>query len=250
MIQLQELDTVWEYDGSFLGFMCVVDQAFSRSVIPTAIVTPEEEVTSLFPTNLIVTNEERGTRIYQRLTQRLTNENRQFIQDGFNATLVDKEKALLQAIAIALSTGDSLGNFIGQPQILALQKAIRTLLGEAHLYTGFVRFEYVGNVLFSKIAPKHRSLPYICPHFAQRYPQEQILIYDETHRLLAMIQQGRTSLLEAVSCPEVPTGNQEDVVAAQWRTFLEAVTIQERINPALQRNLLPLRFREKMVEFQ
>lgn len=250
MKQLQESDSVWEYDGSFWGFMNIVDQAFSQQIAPAAIFGPGQAVESLFPAQRINTDEVRGHRIYARLQQKLTSENLQFIRDGFNATLMGKEKALLTAIAIALETRDSLANFIGHPDILTLQKAIRTLLGEVHLYTGFVRFEYVGKVLFSKITPKHQSLPYLCPHFAERYPQEQLMIYDATHRLLAIIDHGYTSFVEDLDCPVVPDSCSEAEVQAHWRTFLEAVTIKERSNPTVQRGHLPLRFRGDMVEFR
>lgn len=249
MIELRESDAVWEYDGSFWGFMNVVDQAFSQGLLPAVIVGPELAVTSLFTPQVIATDEGRGQRIYYRLQQKLTAENLEFVRDGFNATLVGKERSLLQAIAIALETRDSLTNFIGQSELLALHKAIRTMLGEVHLFTGFVRFEYVGKVLFSKIAPKHQSLPYLCPHFAERYPQEQLMIYDETHRLLAIIDHGQTSFVADLDCPVFPDNSSEEEVQGQWQTFLEAVTIKERINLEVQRGHLPLRFRDNMVDF-
>lgn len=249
MIQLQERDVLWEYDGSFWGMMTVVDRAFSQKILPAEILNPATTAISLFPSEWLATDESRGKQIWRRLQQKLTPDNQAFIRDGFNSTLLDKERALLTAIAIALESRDSLTNFIGHPQVLALQKAIQSLLGEVHLLTGFVRFEYVGAILFSKIAPKHQSLPYLCPHFAERYPNEQLLIYDETHRLLAVIDHGATSFIEDLDCPLSPEDANEVQVQEHWQTFLAAVTIKERSNPALQRSHLPLRFRGNMVDF-
>lgn len=246
---MKEVAETWEYDGSFYGFLCLVDQAFSRKAFPALILTPETALESLFMGEWIATNERRAQKIYRRLQQRLTAENLQFIQTGFYGTLTGKERCLLDAIEIALGTKDSLENFIGHPSVLAVRKSIKTLLGEVHLFTGFVRFEYVGKILFSKIAPKHYSLPFLCPHFAERYPNEQMMIYDETHRLLAMIDHGQITLLEDSDCPSIEETAEEQEIQSQWRAFLSAVTIKERANPKIQMGHLPLRFRGNMVEF-
>ncbi|MGM0214162.1 TIGR03915 family putative DNA repair protein [Enterococcus sp. AZ109] len=246
---MRETQETWEYDGSFYGFLCLVDRAFSQKNVPALILTPETALESLFLGDWIETNEIRAQKIYRRLQQRLTAENLQFVQTGFYATLAGKERCLLDVIEIALGTKDSLENFIGHPSVLAVKKAIKTLLGEVHLFTGFVRFEYVGKILFSKIAPKHYSLPFLCPHFAERYPNEQMMIYDETHRLLAMLDHGRITLIEDSECPEIKATDEEQVIQNQWRAFLAAVTINERTNRQVQMGHLPLRFRGNMVEF-
>lgn len=246
---MKEAAETWEYDGSFYGFLCLVDQAFSRKIFPALILTPETALENLFMGEWITTNEPRAQKIYRRLRQRLTAENFQFIQTGFYGTLAGKERYLLDAIEIALSTKDSLENFIGHPSVLAIRKSIKTLLGEVHLFTGFVRFEYVGKILFSKIAPKHYSLPFLCPHFAERYPNEQMMIYDETHRLLAMIDHGQVTLIEDSDCPNIKETAEEQEIQSQWRAFLSAVTIKERTNRKVQMGHLPLRFRGNMVEF-
>ncbi|MDH6365271.1 putative DNA metabolism protein [Enterococcus sp. PF1-24] len=246
---IEKIDEVWEYDGSFAGFLTLVQKAFKIQQFPREILNPETALESLFFAKWLETDEQLAQKIFMRLQQRLTFENFEFIQTGFHSTLIGKEVYLLEAIEIALQTKDSLENFIGHPAVLALQKSIRTLLGEAHQFKGFVRFEYVDQYLFSKIKPKHLSLPYICPHFADRYPGESILIYDETHRLLATIQQRKIGFLEDVDCPDFATQEKEQELQADWRVFLKALTIEERINPKLQMNHLPLRFRGNMAEF-
>ncbi|MGC6770223.1 TIGR03915 family putative DNA repair protein [Enterococcus sp. LJL51] len=242
---------VWEYDNSFYGFLTIVDKAFRLKKFPGSICTPETSALSLFFSEWIETNEPQAEKIHRRLRQLLTAENFQFFQDGFNATVENKELQLLETLEVALRTKDSLTNHIGHPSILAVQRGIKAMLGEAHLYTGFVRFEYAGKILFSEITPKHFSLPYICPHFAERYPLETIVIYDTTHRLLALIEQGRISFIENTDNPNLSnTREEEELIQHQWQSFLQAVTIQERANKKCQMNHLPLRFRDKMVDFR
>lgn len=240
----------WGYDGTMAGFLTLVHRAFSRSEFPDVILTPERAMESLFTAGWIETREETAEKIFQRLKQRLTTENFEFFCNGFNSSLATKECCLLDAVEIALQTREPLVNYIGHPAILDLKKSIQSLLHEAHILTGFVRFEYAGDVLVSKIEPKHYSLPYICPHFAERYPRENIVIYDEAHRLLALIEKGSITLLEDMDPPAFTHDAGEEKIQDNWKTFLASVTIRERINYRNQRTHLPLRFRGNMTEFK
>ncbi|MGG5340504.1 TIGR03915 family putative DNA repair protein [Enterococcus sp. AZ192] len=249
-MSIEETNEVWEYDGSYYGFLTIVYHAFKKNSFPEMILTPENSVETLFISEWFETDEELAKKIYQRLEQRLKKENLQFIIDGFYCSLKEKERCLLDAIQIALSTNDSLTNHLGHPSILALQKSLKALFSEVHLFTGFVRFEYVGAFLYSQIAPKHFSLPYLCPHFAQRYPNETLMIYDETHRLLGIIEQAHIRFIENTDPPVFHAQSCEQEVQDNWRTFLRAVTIEERKNEQVQLSHLPKRFRGNMVDFR
>lgn len=248
MHKKQENDS-WEYDGSFYGFLTVVYYAFSEKKFPEIILTSENALENLFPSRLIETNELLAVKICERLSKRLSTENYQFIIHGFYCSLKEKERCLLDAITLSLQTNDWLNNHLGHPSILALNRSIKSLLSEVHAFTGFIRFEYVGTVLYSKIATKHLSLPFICPHFAKRYPEEILVIYDETHKLLATIEHGNISLVERSEAPECTSSTTETEIQTNWLTFLNAVTIHERKNEKTQLSHLPKRFRNNMIDF-
>ena len=248
-MQIEKTTEVWEYDGSFHGFLTIVYHAFKKRQFPEIILTPETAVESLFISHWISTDTALAHKMYKRLLTRLRQENSQFIIDGFYCSLKEKERFLLDAIQIALESKDLLLNHLGHPSILALQNALKSLFGEVHLFTGFIRFEYIGELLYSTIAPKHFSLPYLCPHFAKRYPQEMIMIYDETHRLLGIIEHGEVSFIENSDPPTFHTKESEQEIQAHWRSFLQAITIQERKNERAQLSHLPKRYRHHMVDF-
>lgn len=239
----------WEYDGSFYGFLTLVYYAFSENQFPEVILTSEMAIESLFQSRLIKTDENIAKKIYNRLLKRLKTENSEFIINGFYCSLTDKDRRLLDAIQIALTTNDRLTNHLGHPSILALQNSLKSLFSEVHLYTGFVRFEYIGDLLYSKIAPKHLSLPFLCPHFAKRYPNQTIMIYDETHRILAIIEHGTVSIIENSEQPSFGSFTNEAEVQKNWLTFLKAVTIDERKNEKVQLSHLPKRYRSNMIDF-
>lgn len=246
---IEKTTDIWEYDGSFYGFLTIVYYAFKTKQFPEQILTPALAVESLFLSKWIHTDEALAKKIHHRLIQRVRTENIQFIVDGFYSSLPNKECCLLDAIEISLTTNELLTNHLGHPSILALENSLKSLFGEVHSLKGFVRFEYVGTYLYSNIAPKHFSLPYLCPHFAQRYPQETIILYDETHRLLGIIENGHSRFIEDSEPPAFDTTQSEREIQGNWRAFLDAVTIQERKNERAQLSHLPKRYRRKMIEF-
>lgn len=247
---LQISTDILTYDGSYLGFLTTVDHVFRTKKLPQQILTPETSLTSLFLGEEIVTNKVQAYKIERRLKQRLRSDNFQFIQNGWLSLAEEKEICLMQAIDIALISSDTLLNHLGHPAILTLEKAIKNLLGEVHVLTGFVRFEISQNILYGTIKPKNQVLFHLCPHFLARFPNQIVMLYDRTHQLLAIMRDGQTQFLEQVEPPVLEKSITEQERQKQWQTFLSAVTIDERINLKNQRSHLPLRFRTEMTEFK
>ena len=81
------------------------------------------------------------------------------------------------------------------PACYPLYRAIRHMNGELEKLRGFVRFSNYGGTLGAEIEPKNRVLPLLRGHFCQRYANEQIFIYDRTHRELLLYDGGRYSIM-------------------------------------------------------
>lgn len=118
---------------------------------------------------------------------------------------------------------------------------------------GFVRFQELENkVLYSSIGPKNNLLTFLMPHFADRLPIENFVIYDEMRNLFGIHPaKSQWYLLrgEDAAKPELNLSVEEEVYQSLFKQFCETIAIRGRRNLNLQRNMLPLRFREYMVEF-
>lgn len=126
---------------------------------------------------------------------------------------------------------------------------------EAHRYMGFVRFtELSGGILYAAIRPENEVLPFLAPHFANRYPEENWIIFDETRESFAVHRAGKGwMLLEDFRIEEKvlkQLSMEEDDYRAMWRAFTKSIAIEARKNEKLQKQLLPLKFRDKMEEFK
>lgn len=119
---------------------------------------------------------------------------------------------------------------------------------------GFVRFqELEKRILYSAIGPKNNILTFLMPHFADRLPQENFVLYDDKRNLFGIHPAGRQWYLlqgEEAAAPVLRLSEEEEQYQELFRSFCRTIAIRERRNLSLQRNMLPLRFREYMMEFQ
>ena len=162
---------------------------------------------------------------------------------------MDKANAVYQTIVTALHSpnGAKVLDYLSNPYIYRVFELSRATEKEAHHLKGFLRFlELQNGVIFSTIHPKNNALPILAEHFTDRFPQENFLIYDETHRLAAIHRAGSNYMLVDASSinTELLSQYSENEARFQelWLTFFESIAIKERVNPELQAQNIPKRF--------
>lgn len=159
---------------------------------------------------------------------------------------------------IVLGLGKNLGAHVldawNNPHVAGvLELARRTNNEILHLH-GFLRFQELKNgVLFSVIGPRNNIIAMLAPHFADRFPNENFMIYDENRKLFVVHEKQKQWVLvskEAVNDEAVREySDREEYIQALFRGFCRSIAIEARHNPALQQQMLPLRFQKFMVEF-
>lgn len=150
--------------------------------------------------------------------------------------------------------GPGIVHMLQLPEVFQIFEMCRNLDNEAHLETEFLRFvEMEGDLLVSRIGPKNDVLVLIAPHFADRMPAENWIIYDERRKKAALHPAGRSWFLMDLDSDEweekLHKASQEDEYRALWKALRRSITIKERWNPACQRTHMPLRYRAYMPEF-
>ena len=131
----------------------------------------------------------------------------------------------------------------------------RKVSNEAHYFKEFLRFkELESGILFARIDPKSQILACIAPHFADRLPLENWLIFDGTHEVFA-VHEARKSwfLISGIEADmEILERLSESEMEIQklWKGFFESISINERESYVRQRQHLPIWYRKNIVEFQ
>lgn len=165
-----------------------------------------------------------------------------------------KADLIYRYLILGFATGSSITQHMSNEVVNQVFRISKNVGNEAHHLLGFIRFsEQENGLLTSVIHPKNNVITIVTPHFADRLPQERFMIYDENRKLAAFHVPGNSWILAQV--PEIDQERlteitiKEDDYRELWKAFFEHIAIKERINPKLQRNNLPLRFRKNMTEF-
>ena len=170
----------------------------------------------------------------------------------------DKAQAVYRVIVKGLQgkvpQGHLLDNLADEDSCRVFRLA-RAASRECHHLFGFLRFEELADgILYAGIGPKNQLLPFLMPHFAQRLPMENFLIFDEKRETWGVHPAGKEWFLVKGAASDLESIRQlsarEEQIRELFCCFCSSIAIKERENKALQRHLLPLRFREYMTEFR
>lgn len=172
-------------------------------------------------------------------------------------TCVDEEKAdaVYHTIVLGLKYHDK--DVLARLHEAAVHKAFackRNAANELHYCKEFLRFEELENgILYAKIGPKNHILPFLVPHFADRLPADNFVIYDENRGEFALHPKYKQWYLVTnhdFDEKELVFSEEEQVYRELFTEFCQTIAIEERINLKLQRQMCALRYRPYMVEFQ
>lgn len=168
-----------------------------------------------------------------------------------------KEKAdiIYRFMILGFHYGPKVMDYLSNEYVSAICKTYRKVNFEAHHYKGFVRFsELSSHIMCSRIRPDHNILTLIAPHFADRLPLENWMIIDEGRQIAAVHPANKAWFLVSTNSMDnsllTAESEKEKRMKDVWNTFVDSISIKERENLKLQRNMCPLRYREFMPEFQ
>lgn len=176
---------------------------------------------------------------------------------------MEKAQAVFKTVAGGLATKCGGGHLFDNLADDSVNKAFKLARNADREYChlrGFSRFEELeGGLMYSRIEPRNNVLTFLMPHFADRFPEENFVIHDVGRNLFGIhradtmesndsewhLFQGEDFIPENVQLSSTEIKYQE-----LFKVFCRRIGIDSRKNIALQRNMLPLHFREFMTEFR
>lgn len=170
---------------------------------------------------------------------------------------MQKGNAILGTLEAARGIPDSrkIMDHISHPMVYKVFALSRNVAGEAHRMIEFIRFKELYNqVLYAEITPQNQVLTSVAPHFADRFPLENWMIYDKTHHMFVVHEKKKQWILvddENFDMERaLQVSDREAEFSALWKTFVATVSIESRENRRCQMNHLPLKYRPNMTEWQ
>ncbi len=173
-------------------------------------------------------------------------------------TDMDKAQAVYKTIAYGLKERPAKGHLFDHLTDENVFKAFRlanTSKREAHHWVEFLRFrELESGILYAVMSPKNNVMRELMEHFSDRLPSENFAIFDEKRKVFGIHpyrQQWFYATGEELEqrFSGVSYSVTEEKYAELFRHFCKSIAIKNRKNIDLQRNMLPLYFRDFMTEF-
>lgn len=243
-------DIVYLYDGTMDGMLTCIFESFAQHEMPAAILSPRQRQCTLFESRIITSNQEKADRVIRGLIRVAGEEAAELTQLSHLTALPDKELAALRFVRLAMKSGPAACSMLADYRVNLINRAVRHLQIEAHHLCGFIRFTEADNTLVSVISPKNDVLPLLDDHFSDRLSEERFIIYDRGRQQALMHLPGESRIVPVNELRMPHISEKEMNIQLLWHRFYHTIAIQGRINPKLQRSLLPLRFRPDMIEFQ
>lgn len=200
-------------------------------------------------------DEEKALKVTRSIKEKISEEAFEMICYAAFSDNPLKGDMIYRFLILGFAMGPKVVDHMGSESVMNIFNLKRNVGFECHHYLGFVRFiETKNKILLAKIKPKNDIIRLIAPHFVDRLNTENFVIYDEKRK---------TAVIHKSSLPWIyvqadefnmeqfeDLSDREEDFQALWKSFFKTIAIEERRNPKLQRNNLPLRFRDNMLEFK
>ncbi|MBQ7925942.1 MAG: TIGR03915 family putative DNA repair protein [Lachnospiraceae bacterium] len=204
----------------------------------------------------VETDPERAMKVIRTIWRRFGAEDYETICYALSSRDPEKADAVYHAVSYGLDRNVSQGHLFDNLADAYLHKVFTLARGagnESCHVRGFLRFEEVQQgFLYASIGPKNNILTFLMPHFADRFPMENFMIHDAVRGIFGVHPAGEQWYLvdgELLQQEDFIPSEAEEQYQRLFRHFCSTIAIKDRKNLKLQQNLLPLRFREYMVEF-
>lgn len=211
----------------------------------------------LFSEYILVNEEEaKAKSVLDAIKEKISYKAYVYVMRALLSTDSERGNAIYQFITYGFTIGKRITEALQLPCVQEIFRLDRKIANEEHRFVEIVRFQDIGEGgrgLFSLIEPDNRILSLIMPHFCDRLNSEEFIIYDKTHGEIGVHRRGREYFMYYPSEQEEKALSEiwkkQDNISDLWKVFFEHIEIKERKNKALQRNHIPLKYREHMTEF-
>ena len=246
-------------DESNEGIFTAIFEAYERKLDHscTYIQLGEEDNLRLFSNYIMVcTDDKKANKVASTIKKRFGMEAAELIFEALASSDKTRGQAVYQTVVFGLLNAykGNLMDCIYQDSVAQVVALSTSTWYELHHLYGFLRFEELeGGIMFAKTHPKNHLLPLMGQHFSNRFTKENFVIYDEDRDLCLVHPKDKEWFIasgNAIRFHDLPgQSDNEKIMQELFTHFCHKIAIKERENKNLQRQMLPLRFRKDMVEF-
>ena len=243
------------FDGSFDGLLCVIYAYYYEKLMPSRIEFERVFQSAIGEDAVVVTTEPNKARqVLEAVRQKISEEALEAAYGAYlcedNNTLQGKWVSIFRYIILGFKVGNAVYRYENEDCVRHVRSMASKTFRESHLLKGFVRFKETKNgFLFSEISPTNNVLTLLAEHFSDRLKLEHWVIFDKSRHIAAVYNADTFEIREVGEVLPVEMTELEAYYEKLFVTFFNTITIENRVNPKLQTQLLPKKFRKNMPEF-
>jgi len=241
---------IYIFDGTFEGLLTCVFTAFERKEMPSDVLNGKYEQLSFADEHINIPTElDKSQRVFEGIKKK----SRRLLFKIYTAFLADsvanKDFVVFNYICLLFKYGIKIEGMTQNENVIGVDKLEYKVSWQTGKLMGFLRFEELeGNILYAKINPTDNILEKLASHFADRFTNQNFIIFDEIRNLYA-VYNTREWMITDFTPSQLPKRSEgEEQYKKMWKHFLDAVTIRERENLKLQRQLMPKKYWRNMAE--
>ncbi len=245
------MDTIYVTDGSWEGLLSAVyDSWYQRednvlNILPALPTQPDFLITY----KTIRTNEAKAEKVFEAMETKLSSQSSQRVMLCWYSEEHEAGRNILNYLRLGFATGPTVDEMVLHRFVRPVHDAADRVAFEAHRMKGLLRFHRTKQRQYcSVIEPDFYILPLLAEHFADRMPDVPWLIHDKGRQISAAYENGQWTLVAGRLVDTVQAHDSEDETQEMWRRYFDAMAIEGRMNPALQRRFMPRRYWKHLVE--
>ncbi len=240
------------YDGSFDGLLTAYFYAYKDPDVYTVCRQQNYQPDLLSQSRNIVTEPDKADRIYRSVWQNLSEQTLHNLYLLYLSELSDCDLLGLRYLRLCFINGANINLAKQHPVIRQVDDYRHKVYKELEHMKGFLRFQQIAPLTFyACFAPDHNQLPLLLPHLQRRFSDQKMLVHDEK-RSCALIYNLHHSTIVPFTADDAARllQNSQDDTIELFRQYFQSINIPERVNPRLQAQYMPHRYRSYMGETQ
>jgi len=237
-------------DGSFDGLMTSVFVAHAEKRFPAGVYDINEYQQSFCDLPVEITTDEiMADRVRSGILHRLGTGISEIVWTAYLSNDPDRFTKISRYLQLAFVVGRGVSDRLAEPAAMDMLMICRNVGRETCKLAGFVRFSVMeNNVQFAEITPEHNQIPLLMQHFIDRLQDIPFVIYDSRRKIAGIYDSKDWYITDAPGLKLPKLSADEEMVRKLWKEFYAKIAIEARVNPKLQRSLMPKRYWRNMTE--
>lgn len=243
---------IYVFDGTFEGLLTAVYEAYYRKENPQEIVYRQNLQESFLDCYVCIdTDENKAQKVYTSIQSKISKEALENVYYVFLSGLPGSGTWIYEYLKLGWKTGINIDLYLSDDRVLRIVNLKRKVGFEVQRMLGLVRFKCMeGGIFYAPIRTDYNILELLAPHFAARLADQPWVIHDTGRGTAAIYDRMDWVIAKVDNIPNLGESKMEACYQELWKRFYKSIAIKNRVNPRLQRQLMPVRYWNHLTEMQ